>query len=309
MAKIEGVAKKFDGSPVDYVSIFNWSNGKCIAQVAPNIAGKWVYNYYTNLNIGITYIANGCEPVTHGAYTFDFDVVNYLEFKTKNTKSSTKELRIDIVIDVVVGQWSLYEKDTLVASSNGGSLVSGVSITGNANKLTIALNSDGVEKQYKLYATASVLELGHQRANGSGTDGTIEVLSFARTVLNQRIVMRNTLITVPEYLPPEITNTVAMFYESDLFNQDISMWDMSNIVSADGMFTSATSFNQDISAWNTVNINNMASMFFGASSFNQDLSSWCVPNIYSSPLYFSNGATAWSKPKPLWGSCPRGENL
>lgn len=73
MSKIEGVAKKFDGSAIDYVSIFNWLDGTCIAQVQPDNMGNWKYDYYADLKIGITYVANGCAPVTHGAYTIVFD--------------------------------------------------------------------------------------------------------------------------------------------------------------------------------------------------------------------------------------------
>lgn len=70
MSKITGKAKKFDGAPVDYVSIFNWSDGKCIAQVIPDASGNWSYAYNLPINIGITYIADGCEPITHGKYSF-----------------------------------------------------------------------------------------------------------------------------------------------------------------------------------------------------------------------------------------------
>lgn len=68
MARIDGRAKKFDGTPVDYVSIFNWVDGKCIAQLTPNSTGNWVYPYNTNSTIGVTYVADGCEPLTHGPY-------------------------------------------------------------------------------------------------------------------------------------------------------------------------------------------------------------------------------------------------
>lgn len=67
---ITGRAKKHDGTAIDYVSIFNWNDGACIAQITPNAAGIWNYQYLTNLKVGITYIADGCEPVTHGAYNF-----------------------------------------------------------------------------------------------------------------------------------------------------------------------------------------------------------------------------------------------
>lgn len=70
MSAITGRAKKHDGTPIDYVSIFNWENGTCIAQVIPNAAGDWSYPYSVNLKVGITYVADGCEPITHGAYNF-----------------------------------------------------------------------------------------------------------------------------------------------------------------------------------------------------------------------------------------------
>lgn len=70
MSAITGRAKKYDGTPIDYVSIFNWDDGKCIAQVTPNAAGDWSYTYTNSLKVGITYVADGCEPITHGAYDF-----------------------------------------------------------------------------------------------------------------------------------------------------------------------------------------------------------------------------------------------
>lgn len=70
MSAITGRAKKHDGTAIDYVSIFNWEDGRCIAQVMPNAAGDWSYTYSNDLKVGITYVADGCEPITHGAYEF-----------------------------------------------------------------------------------------------------------------------------------------------------------------------------------------------------------------------------------------------
>lgn len=70
--KITGRAKKYDGTAIDYVSIFNWTDGKCIAQVTPDAAGVWTYTYDRSLRVGITYVADGCEPITHGAYDFAY---------------------------------------------------------------------------------------------------------------------------------------------------------------------------------------------------------------------------------------------
>ena len=99
MTWLRGKAKKYDGSPIDYVSIFNWPTGECIAQVQPDEMGSWKYDYYTDLNIGITYVADGCEPITHGAYIepviiyepfVDFiDAVNSMDRNSGSTPMTT----------------------------------------------------------------------------------------------------------------------------------------------------------------------------------------------------------------------------
>jgi hypothetical protein len=48
----------------------------------------------------------------------------------------------------------------------------------------------------------------------------------------------------------------------------------------------------------------MEGMFNRAAAFNQDLSRWCVSRIASAPYSFSTGATAWTSPQPVWGTCP-----
>lgn len=68
MSAINGIAKKSDDTPVDYVSIFDWDNGKCLIQVVPNILGEWEYVFYRSGSVGITYVADGYQSITHGPY-------------------------------------------------------------------------------------------------------------------------------------------------------------------------------------------------------------------------------------------------
>ena len=78
----------------------------------------------------------------------------------------------------------------------------------------------------------------------------------------------------------------------------------SNITNMTGMFSYANSFNQDLSNWNVSNVTNMGYMFYNANSFNQDLSMWCVSQIPIAPDQFDLGASSWTLPRPVWGTCP-----
>lgn len=85
---IAGRAKKHDGTAIDYVSIFNWTDGKCIAQVKPDQFGNWRYIYTKNLQVGITYVADGCEPITHGAYDFTHPSISKKWWRIKAIKNA-----------------------------------------------------------------------------------------------------------------------------------------------------------------------------------------------------------------------------
>ena len=60
-----------------------------------------------------------------------------------------------------------------------------------------------------------------------------------------------------------------MFAQSD-FNQDISGWDVSNVIDMSGMF-SGSAFNQDLSGWNIISATNI---MFANSAFDQNISGW-----------------------------------
>ena len=107
----------------------------------------------------------------------------------------------------------------------------------------------------------------------------------------------------------KVTGMGGMFQQAVAFNQSIGAWVVSSVTTMNAMFNGATAFNQNISAWNVRNVTstlNMRTMFYGASAFNQNLSGWCVSGILSEPTDFRTNATAWSLPKPVWGTCPGG---
>jgi surface protein len=101
-----------------------------------------------------------------------------------------------------------------------------------------------------------------------------------------------------------VTAMERMFERASAFNQDIGAWNVGNVTTMERMFEDASAFNQDISGWDVRQVVNMDYMFFRAEAFNQDLSSWCVGAIPVAPMRFDDEATAWTAPRPIWGSCP-----
>lgn len=45
-------------------------------------------------------------------------------------------------------------------------------------------------------------------------------------------------------------------------------------------------------------------MFAGCTALNQDFSNWCVTSMVSKPAEFDLNCTAWTLPRPVWGTCP-----
>lgn len=105
----------------------------------------------------------------------------------------------------------------------------------------------------------------------------------------QVVTMPKKVKKVPNQLPPEITSLSNMFAETLKFNQNISRWNVSNIVDMSYMFSFTEKFNKNISAWNTSNVTNMMGMFYNAKKFNKNISRWNVSKVTNHQL-FSTGS-------------------
>ena len=86
------------------------------------------------------------------------------------------------------------------------------------------------------------------------------------------------------------------------FNQDISSWDVSNVINMRGMFRNANAFNKPIGNWDTSNVTNMVEMFYYAISYNQDLSFWSVDGVTGCGQ-FSTDTPQWTLPQPNFTNC------
>jgi surface protein len=85
-----------------------------------------------------------------------------------------------------------------------------------------------------------------------------------------------------------VVNMRSMFNGASSFNQNINSWDVSNVVYMQGMFQDAISFNSPIGNWDVSNVTQMWWMFRGATSFNQNLSGWNVSQVISIRSMFEN---------------------
>ena len=94
----------------------------------------------------------------------------------------------------------------------------------------------------------------------------------------------------------EITDMSFLFYNFDVYNIKIDMWNVSNVKTMEGMFYGLTDFtgrstsldgvNCDLSSWDVSNVINMNGMFRFCENFNSDLSKWNVTNVKAVNVMF-----------------------
>lgn len=268
-------------------------------------------------------------------------VSSTLYFKTTNSKSVEKELSTKIEIPSSSSSWTLRDVSTgeIVSTQAGSQMVGVTNSPIVSGTITVLLERDGdAIRNYSLEGIFTKVGIRHDTVVGvdlTVPDGSIKLENFSESVAWFVFRLTNVLLEVPTTLPAHIKNLSSMFSYSTLFNQDISMWNTSNVTNMSSMFRNCTAFNQDISSWdtskvttmasmfqtckvfnqpigswNTVKVTIMTSMFNAAPAFNQDLSFWCLTNISSLPTTFDSGTTSWlPEKKPKWGTCYRGEFL
>ena len=160
---------------------------------------------------------------------------------------------------------------------------------------TCVFEVDGLE-YVSVYTSEDAKRYGERAATSNVTD-------MSRALSNM-----DSIGDITSWDVSNVTTMYDMFSNFWGFNQDISKWDVSSVTDMGSMFYAVNQFNQDISGWDVSNVTNMDYMFRTNAKMNQDLSGWCVANILVEPTEFSLGNNVWTKPKPVWGTCPRHED-
>lgn len=227
-----------------------------------------------------------------------------LEFNIYSPSTNNPVVPLTFTIKAPESGWKIYENDILVCSrwTSGPGIHT---INGNNGFITIQVDKNNLMNKtvnYKLFAKTDRVRVSRGYSNLAGALPSVDVISFSDSCASQAFGFEWANLTVPTVLPPCITNAYAMFEECRRLNQDLSMWDTSNILYMNNMFATCSNFNADISSWDVSNVTNMESMFARATNFNQDLSGWNVVNIPTEPNNFAVNATQWTLPKPVWGT-------
>ena len=111
-----------------------------------------------------------------------------------------------------------------------------------------------------------------------------------------------------------VTDMQVMFYSQPDFNQEIGLWDVSNVTTFNiflttytvplgitaGKFTNAGS--DSIKNWNTSNVTNMTAMFSGQALFNQPIDTWDTTEVTNMSymlqcLSFNQPLNSWNTKK------------
>ncbi|ATZ21594.1 BspA family leucine-rich repeat surface protein [Mesoplasma tabanidae] len=120
---------------------------------------------------------------------------------------------------------------------------------------------------------------------GSAPDGTKIVTNIGYDKNGLAYKLPNSIEQVPNSVSKNITSFKNLFRFTKNFNQDISSWDVSNIIDMSYMFA-YSSFDSNISIWNVSKVKNMEAMFTGT-NFDQTVIDWKVSNVTNMSYMFA----------------------
>jgi surface protein len=181
---------------------------------------------------------------------------------------------------------------------------------GSQQVVTAAAAAAPVSHTYATGGTYTVRIYGRLTGLGGfvglrpGYEKLTRVVSFGQiglTSLFSAFDQATNLSEVPTNIPRTIDDLSFAFLGLSSFNEDVSTWDTSNVLSMTAMFSGCSSFNQDIGAWDVSKVTSFSSMFLNCTTFNQDIGSWDISNGTSIGAMF-RGASAFNQNIGSWNT-------
>lgn len=225
-------------------------------------------------------------------------------FDLERFDNTTTRHEVSIEIVDPVGAWSLKDLDsgvTLVGSQTTSVDSANIFFNTIRGVLNIYIyRSDNLKRKYELTGGGTALRFNSNVFNTPQGEPTsvVNVHTFSNRFNGYKFDVSG-LLTVPNYLPPNVNTISKMFNACYHFGQDIGEWDTSNVTNMSQAFRLATRFNCDLSNWNTFNVTDMTDMFERATTFNGNLSNWDVSNVLSMSSMFT-GAVAFNGDVVNW---------
>jgi len=108
---------------------------------------------------------------------------------------------------------------------------------------------------------------------------TDDLKETTHSYLVERGPVENEYGPIGSWCTKDVTSTSALFWKSpggQVFDEDISDWDLAKVEVFDRMFIFAAKFNQDIREWDVGSGKSFLQMFRSAEKFNYDISPWDV---------------------------------
>lgn len=121
--------------------------------------------------------------------------------------------------------------------------------------------------EYKVSIAGPWIAFGNAHATYTGAEYITAVTSWGTTRFTSLAGAFNgamNLTSVPNTLPPTVTDTSYMFYGAAAFNGDVAGWNTIGVTDMSFMFNGATGFARNISAWNVTNVENASGIFTGS---------------------------------------------
>ena len=135
------------------------------------------------------------------------------------------------------------------------------------------------EGVYFVRITGALTGFGHQTAaataaraqkligcSGWGNLGITSVEGAFRDASN--------LVSAPDHLPANVTNTSLMFHTCTNFDQSVANFNTAAVTNMAYMFHTCTNFNQSVANFNTAAVTNMSEMFANCPNFNQSVANF-----------------------------------
>ena len=101
------------------------------------------------------------------------------------------------------------------------------------------------------------------------------------------------------------TNLYAVFNNCQNWDEDLSDWDMSNVIYLNDIFANARSFNNGgstgINNWDVSSVTNSSQIFYVATGFNQPIGNWDTSNFTTLRRFFYGDGLTMSFNQPLSG--------